>query len=169
MEKKDKLISAGKISSPHGVKGQVKIYSYLEYPEKFSEYKKFYFSNGEEVKLKYHFANKNFAVVSINAIADRDEVHKLNGKEIFIKRSQLKKLDQNQYYQQDLLGKKILLFGSGEEVGEVLSIQNFGAGDLIEMGYKGERQFVIFNTKNFPEIDTKSGLIYFSPPEVENP
>lgn len=168
MEKKEKLIAAGKVASPHGVKGQVKIYSYLEYPEKFSEYKKYYFANGDEVKIKYHFANKNFAVVSINGITDRDEVHKLNGKEIFIKRAQLKKLDNNEYYHIDLVGMQVLLADTKKEVGEVMSVQNFGSGDLLEIYNEGKSEFIIFNQVNFPEIDVKNKVIYFVPPEVEH-
>jgi 16S rRNA processing protein RimM len=162
----ENLVSAGKISSPHGIKGQVKIFSHLEYPEKFAKYKKFYLSNQQELKIKFNFVIKNFAVVTIEGVTDRNSAETFSGKEVFIQRTDLPKLKKQEFYQVDLIGLNI--YENGQNTGIVENIVNFGSGDLLDIKFiDGERHYFIFNDKNFPEIDIENKKITLNRPEVE--
>ncbi len=166
-EKFDKLILAGKLVSPHGVKGRVKVYSYLESPENFSLYKNFYDKDWNKIKIEICSIQKNCAIIELSDIKDRNQAEKIIGKEIYIKQSDLPELEDNFYYYSDLIGIKILSV-EGNDIGIISNVCNYGAGEIVEIKFSnGTKDFFSFTKNNFPEINIEESYIKFIPPLVE--
>lgn len=165
MDKKE-YIKAGKIIGAHGIRGGIKVYSYLESPKNFGKYKQFYI-DGKAVEIELNFIKDNVAVLDIDGIRKRELAEELIGKEIYISKKDLPELKKGEFYYSDLIGLKVL--ENGKETGVIADIQNFGAGDIIEVKFNDERKTKMFNYNktNFPEINKERGFAVLTSPEEE--
>ncbi len=162
-----KLISAGKIVGVHGIRGGLKVLSYLEKPENFGHYKKFYIDN-KEIELELNFVKNTVAVIDITGLRKREIAETYIGKEIFIDKSELPETKADEFYYSDLVGIKVM--NKDKEIGTLTAIENFGAGDLFEITFsdktKGQKLFP-FKKEIFPEINTEKGFVQIVFPEEE--
>jgi 16S rRNA processing protein RimM len=81
--------------------------------------------------------------------------------ELFVPRDRLpKQKDKNSYYQIDLVGLRVETAG-GEVLGAIVAVQNFGAGDLLEVApEKGGHTFYIpFADPFVPVVDIEGGRV----------
>lgn len=119
-------ILVGKIVAPQGLRGEVRVQTFTSDPSDIKTLKI------ENIDLQFiRSVGTDVAICKIYGINDRNEAEKLRGTELFINRQSLPKLPQGEYYQTDLIGMTVMV--SGKEIGKVSSIQNFGAGDILEL------------------------------------
>ena len=165
---KSKTIKAGKISSAHGVKGYVKIYSYLESPENFKLYQNFFDESGNKIEIDFKFTKGNFIIAELNNIKSREEAEKAKGKEIFILKSDLPELqNDDEFYYDDLIGLEVICSNTQKKLGTIKAVHNFGADDIVEIEYNdGNKEIFNFNEKNFPELNLKQRQIHFRKPDI---
>lgn len=162
-----KRICLGKIKGAHGVKGLVKIACYGSDKKALEEYGPLYTSqDGHEtltVKLKNQTGQNWLA--EIEGITDKEQADLLNGTELWLDRDQLPETGENEFYVEDLIGLKAE-DKSGNEEGTVTSVQNFGAGDLLEIKPKGQESFfLVLNKANVLDINIEAGKITIDKPE----
>ncbi|MEM6498717.1 MAG: ribosome maturation factor RimM, partial [Pseudomonadota bacterium] len=76
------------------------------------------------------------------------------GTELYIERDKLPEPDDDEIYHADIIGMAAQR-SDGSDVGEVIAMQNFGAGDLLEIRLAGNKrtEFVPFDDQFVPEID----------------
>lgn len=151
-------ICIGKISAAHGVKGLVKILPYgenLDLLEQVDEYK---------ITLKN--PQGKFMLAEIEGVNDRDAADALRGTELYITRDKLPEIEEDgTYYHEDLVGL-IALDENEEEIGKVIAVHNFGAGDLLEIQPKGSSSYLIpFNDEYVPDVRLEKGVILTLRPE----
>ena len=96
--------------------------------------------------------NSTVVIAKINGYDDRNAAETLRGTELFIGRSDLPQLNDNEYYQTDLIGMTVNQ--RGNIIGRVSCIQNYGAGDILEMENGNMVSFV------GATVDTESNVIY---------
>jgi len=151
---KDNLIVIGVITGKHGIKGLLKIKWYTETSKGLELYSPVHLKNGNEFNLRIMFENKGQAICELEGISNPEEVELLIGQELYAKRSDFPNLNNNEYYQIDLVGCKV---ENTEKtyIGEVTAVYDFGAGPLIEIG----EELVIFNNDNFPLVNIKEKKI----------
>jgi 16S rRNA processing protein RimM len=149
MQNMEKIV-IGKIFAPHGVKGCVKIRSYSEPPALLLSLD-VELENGTQVKLNKHSANKDILICAIEGVSDRNVAEKFVGQTLLCDRSALSALDEEEFYINDLINCTVI--ENNLEVGSVLSVQNFGAGDILEVKFAKNSEFYPFDKKHFPEID----------------
>lgn len=162
-------ILAGKIVGAHGIRGGIKILSYLEKPQNFGVYKNFYIDS-KRILLELNFVKNNIAVVNIEGVKKREQAEELVGKEVFIDKSELPKLAEGEFYYSDLIGLKVIEKGTFKEVGKIIAVENFGAGEVIEISFADktkEKKLFAFNQKTFPKIDLQDGFAEIIFPEEE--
>jgi 16S rRNA processing protein RimM len=90
--------------------------------------------------------------------------------ELYVARSNLPEPDEDEWYYSDLVGLAAVN-GDGDTVGEVVAVQDFGAGDLLEIRQPGERHTLLlpFTRASVPVVDVKAGRVVIVPPEeMEN-
>lgn len=131
MNDKNKIL-VGKIVAPQGIRGEVRVQTYSEKPLDFQKFKvqsaKF---DAQDFRFVRAVPNSTVVIAKINGYDDRNAAETLRGTELFIGRDDLPKLRQNEYYQTDLIGMTVNQ--RGNIIGHVACIQNYGAGDILEM------------------------------------
>ena len=151
---KDNLIVIGVITGKHGIKGLLKIKWYTETSKGLELYNPVYLKNGNEFNLRIKFENKGQAICELEGISNPEDVGLLKGQELYAKRSDFPNLNNNEYYQIDLVGCKVENTDN-TYIGEVTAVYDFGAGPLIEIG----EELIIFNNDNFPFVNIKEKKI----------
>lgn len=148
-----KLISVGRIGSPHGVKGWVKIHSFTEPPENILHYLPWQlFKSGhyQTVKINHCRSQDKSIMVQLENCNDRDLAATYTNAEILIAPDQLPKLPVGEYYWSELEGLNVQT-KDGRSLGKIESIFATGANDvLVVVGTKKRlipylRQQVILN------------------------
>ncbi len=163
-----KRIRLGKIAGAHGVKGLVKVNYFGDDPKAFGGYGPFYTAEtgGEKISLTLKGRSGKHLMVEVEGIHDKTAADAMNGTELWVERSALPAPPQGQYYIEDLIGLKALDNKDGAEVGTVTAVQNFGAGDLLEIKPKGKESFLMVLSKaNVPDIAIEHGYIKIERPE----
>lgn len=125
-------ICIGIITAVYGVKGYVRICSFAENPEDFMSFSRVFDRDMMEYKLQIISSRNNKIIAAIEGVNSRAQAEKLCNKQLFIKRSELPVTEQDQFYHADLCGMTAKLT-SGESIGIVKNVFNFGAGDLLEI------------------------------------
>lgn len=127
----NKKILIGKIVAPQGIRGEIRIQSFANKPEDF---KNFRIICNKCESNKFHFVRaikQDVVIAKIDGVDDRNAAETLRGTELFVLRDDLPKLQDNEYYQSDLIGFDVIR--DGTKIGVVECFQNYGAGDIIEL------------------------------------
>lgn len=129
----NKKILVGKIVAPQGLQGEVRVQTFTASPEDFKKITvqsdKFKSSDFKFVRLLN--PTSDVIIAKIAGFDDRNSIENLRGTELFIDRDSLPELKSGEYYQTDLIG--LVVEKNGIKIGVVDSIQNFGAGDILEL------------------------------------
>ena len=150
----DELIIIGVITGKHGLKGLLKIKWFTDNSKGLELYNPVHLINGNTHILKVMFENKGQAICSLDGINNPQEVDLLKGQKIYVKRSGFPSLDDNEFYQVDLVGCKVENI-EGKYIGEVTAVYDYGSAPLIEI----EEELMIFNNDNFPYVNIKEKKI----------
>lgn len=139
----DKPVTLAVIIGAHGVTGEVRLKLFGEGVESLKAYKGFD-AAGRTLTMKSVRSGPNGAVARFSEIGDRSAAEALRGTELTVPRSALPPLAEGEYYHADLIGLPCTS-SEGEPLGEIVAVENFGAGDIVEVerpateGKKGKR------------------------------
>lgn len=150
-------VCLAEITSPHGVRGAVKVKTFTEYSEDIFNYPTLRDRNGRVYKLSLFAPKHNdLLVVVIDGIGSRTEAESLRGTRLYVDRSELPETDDNEFYYEDLVGIAVV-DESGTVIGSVLAVQNYGAGDFFDIKVMdGEVYTLPFTKEAVPAIDLES-------------
>ncbi|MFZ2995291.1 ribosome maturation factor RimM [Sphingobium sp.] len=142
----DKPVTLAAIVGAHGVAGEVRLKLFGEGVESLKSYGSFD-AAGRRLTLKSLRPGSNGAVARFAEVSDRSGAEALRGTALTVPRSALPPLGEGEYYHADVIGLPCLS-SEGEALGAIIAIENFGAGDVIEIqrppvdGAKGKRFMV---------------------------
>lgn len=161
-----KQILIGKILTAHGVRGFVKLRCFLEDPHDIEDYSPIVDAKGRTYKITLKNPVKGDWVACLEGVTDRNVAETLRGVELYIDRDLLPDMEDGEIYIEDLVGLKCIN-STGEELGEVIDFQNFGAGDLIEIRPKdgGKSYYLPMVEPYVGEFDLEKGTILIEPAE----
>ena len=126
-------LSVGAIAGPHGVRGQFKVKLFAETPAALEQYGALQTDGGRALKLSVKSVNsKGFVIVSALGVTSRKEAEALRGMLLTTSRASLPDLAEDELYHADLLGAAVF-HEDGTNLGEVVALHNFGAGEIIEV------------------------------------
>jgi 16S rRNA processing protein RimM len=147
------------VAGAHGVKGEVRLKLFSESVDSLSQHKKLYVGRAERRLLAIRDSGKT-AVARFDGVNDRSAAEALRGSLVEIDRSALPPLDEGEFYHADLIGLPAA-DGHGNAVGSVVAVENYGAGDLLEIELEaGKRSLIPFK----PGIaDLEDGRIILDP------
>lgn len=151
----------------HGIKGMVKLKVFSDNPDGLADYAPLCNSEGEPAFTFLSFQQHgNIWLAQLEGISDRTAAEKMRGTKLYVPRSRLPKITQeNTYYHNDLIGLAARL-QDGSDLGRIVNVANFGAGDLLEIKPpKGPSFYLPFTNKNVPEIDIEKKLAVIDLPE----
>lgn len=119
------LVIIGKVLKPHGLKGEIRVFSISSFPERFKLLKKVYLSLESKTELfevesaRFH---KSFILLKLKGIEKAEDVEKWRGAEILINEEEIFKKSDNFYYYHELIGLPCFL-PKGEFLGNVVAIE----------------------------------------------
>jgi 16S rRNA processing protein RimM len=144
---KDSPVTLAVIIGAHGVTGEIRL---KVFAEDLKPYKSF---NNGTLTLKSVRPGSNGAIARIAEINDRNAAEALRGTELTVPRSALPPLEEGEYYHADLLDLPAVST-TGEALGRVVAIDDFGAGDVIEIERPDGKRFMVpMRPEAVPEWD----------------
>ncbi|MFA5965792.1 MAG: ribosome maturation factor RimM [Sphingomonas sp.] len=149
----EKPIVVAAIIGAHGVAGEVRL---KVFAEDLKAYKRF---NEGALTLKSLRHGSNGQIARFAEIADRNAAEAMRGTEITVPRADLPPLEEGEYYHADLLGLAAVST-DGDALGHVVAIDNYGAGDVIEIERPDGKRFMIpMNPDAVPEWNVERLLV----------
>ena len=149
----DKPVTLAAITGAHGVTGEVRLKLFGEGLEALSRHTRF--NDGALTLKKLRDDGKGGAIARFGEIADRTSAEKLRGTALTVPRSALPALDEGEYYHADLIGLAAMS-DAGEPLGTIVAVENFGAGDVIEIERPDGKRFMVpMRAEAVPEWDSR--------------
>ncbi|HET7709613.1 MAG TPA: ribosome maturation factor RimM [Sphingomicrobium sp.] len=152
-------IALAAVAGAHGIKGEVRLKLFADSADSLKAHKKL-IVGGEERKLVSLNAAGKVPIARFEGVADRTQAEALRGSLIEVDRTALPPLDDGEYYHADLIGLACL-DRDGEAVGTVVAVENYGAGDLLEVELPGGRKSLIPFTRGIADLE--DGRIILDP------
>jgi 16S rRNA processing protein RimM len=141
-----KYIEIGKIVGTHGIKGELKIISDSDFrSERFQKGNTIFLSFEKSmmaVQITSSRAHKNYDLITINGLFDINYVEKYVGCSVHIDKENLEKLDEGEYYFDDLIGKTVQTV-DGETVGIVKDILDLPQGEILVVTKPNKKEIMI--------------------------
>ena len=151
----DRPVTLAVIIGAHGVTGEVRLKLFTEDLNLYPELK----AGGRELTLKSLRPGPNGAVARFAEVADRSAAEALRGTELTVPRSSLPPLQEGEYYHADLIGLPCIST-TGEALGKIVLIENFGASDVIEIERPDRARFMVpMRPEAVPEWNAERLLI----------
>jgi 16S rRNA processing protein RimM len=153
------------VATAHGLHGALKLRTFTEHPEDVAAYGPVYDRRGQRLfELQVVGRAAGGVIARAPGIEDRDAALALRGRELFVPRRALPDLDADEFYVSDLQGLAAELAG-GRRLGAVRAVENYGAGDVIEIVADDGRSLALpFDRETVPEIDIERGRVVVAPP-----
>ncbi len=143
-------IETGEIISIHGIRGEVKVYPWADYPRFLEEFDTFYIK-----KNKMHFqrltatsvrAHQNTVLIQFAGIDNTELARNLVGKVLYLDRDEIE-LEEGTYFVADLVGCMVVNGETGEEIGTVTDVKFLGASDIYYIQGNDGKEYM------FPAVD----------------
>lgn len=133
----DRPVTLAVIIGAHGVKGEVRLKLFAD---DLSPYEMMD-AGGRALTLQSVRPGSNGAVARFAEIADRNAAETLRGTPLTVSRAALPPLGDGEYYHFDLIGLPCIV--DGEPIGTAVAVENFGAGDIVEIERPDNRRFMV--------------------------
>lgn len=140
----ERRIAVGKVISTHGHRGEVKVWPWTDFPERFRPGTKLFLQDRESYRLtvtnaRHHGRN---VILKFAEIADMAEAEKLRGAILEVEPWEVEPLPPGRYYIFQLVGCRVYT-EEGELLGELKDVQQTGANDVFIVGGPGVKEILI--------------------------
>ncbi len=154
-------MSVGKIAGPFGVRGWLKVRSFVEPAESLLHSKLWRLGAKQdfrEWKLESGRLHGRFLAVKLAGCEDRDAAQALAGLEVLLSREELPALSENEYYWDDLIGLRVI--NTDEvELGRVTELMETGANDVLVVQGEEERLIPYVWEQVVQRVDLEAGIL----------
>ncbi|MFL6760663.1 ribosome maturation factor RimM [Sphingomonas sp.] len=140
-DRSERRIALAAVAGAQGVKGEVRLKLFSDSIDSLSAHKKLYVGGAERRLVSVRDGGKT-AVARFEGIADRSAAEALRGSLVEVDRSTLPPLEEGEYYHVDLIGLEAV-DANGNRIGTVTAVENYGAGDLLEIEMEGGKTSLI--------------------------
>ena len=162
MNNKDKIL-VGEFASPVGLKGEIKVnimtstFDVFKNLNSYSNFDGTIIWNFKKITLK-----GKKCVVHLENCISQDDALTFKGKKIYSNKNNLPTTKDKEYYVNDLIGCKLIIKGNNL-FGEIINVENFGAGDLFEVKINNKIVFLPFNNENIISVNLDRKEIFADP------
>ena len=159
-----KFIHIGNFGEPVGLKGEIKITTFTSNIESFFNYGPLVSKDGlTKWDLKLVRVSKRKAIAKLKNFNTRESVEMLRGKKIYLESINFPEIKENEFYIKDLINCEVFLQDK-RILGIVKSIENYGAGDLINVKKDNGNEFLVpMNKQNVVLINLLKKKIVINP------
>jgi 16S rRNA processing protein RimM len=159
MRMAENRITLAVVAGAHGVRGQLRLKLFCESADSLSRHERLYVAGAPRRLLGLKVSGKT-VLATFEDIADRNAAEAFRGALIEIDRADLPPLGEGEYYHADLIGLAAV-DRAGNAVGTVVAVENFGAGDLVEIARDGAKTSLIPLKPGIAELE--NGRIVIDP------
>ncbi|MDI4662597.1 MULTISPECIES: ribosome maturation factor RimM [Cobetia] len=152
----DDVVVMGKLTSPYGVKGWLKVYSYTSPIDGIFDYAGWMLKlDGKQIPARLAQARRHGKglVAQLEGIDSREAAQELAGAEILLPKQHLPQLEVGEYYWHQLEGLEVVTL-DGQRLGKVSTLMETGANDVLVI------------KPNDDSIDEKERLVPYLPDQV---
>jgi len=167
----EKLILVGRVGGAHGVKGEARITAFTADPMNLTAYSPLLDKDGAPVlHILSARPSKSGIVARTTEITTPEAADALRGLDLYIQRDRLPAPDdEDEFYLADLIGLTAVS-PDGEALGSIVAVDNYGAGDLLEIKPAGGAPSwqLAFTRENAPEVSlSERRIVLVRPPETD--
>ncbi len=161
---KPDLVVIGAIAGAHGVRGDAKVKPFGD-PTQLTAYGPFLNEAGEVLLTPVGAkpGPNGLSIMWFKEQRSREEMQAMKGTLLHAPRAALPEPDEDEFYHADLIGLSVELL-DGETLGTVKAVQDFGAGDLLEVSSAEGSVFIPFTKAAVPHVDLAAGKLVADPP-----
>ena len=148
-------ICVAQIGAAHGVRGEVKLKSFTADPMAVKDYGLLEREDGgASLEIETVRPAKTHLVARFRGVSDRDAAERLTNLKLFVPRERLPPPSADEFYHADLIGLPAMT-ADGTEVGTIVAVHDFGAGDILELRPPagGTTIMLPFNEACVPGVD----------------
>jgi len=164
------LLLIGRVTGAFGVRGDVRIGTFTEDPLAIARYRDLLKADGSPaLTVLSARAAKGGVIARCKGVETKEQADALRGLRLHIPRAALPEPDEDEFYLADLIGMAVVGPG-GEPMGVIKSVQDFGAGDILEIDARdgSPTWYLPFTREAVPEVSIAQGrIVAVRPNEVE--
>ena len=153
-------IKIGKIVNAVALKGEVKVYSYSDYKERFEEIDRVILSDGREFKIENVRYQQQMVILKLSGVNDRNGAEALKTKDVYITEEDLLELPSDTFYIRDLVGLTVKDADSGAILGKLKEVLQPSSQDVYVVELAAGGQMMVPAVSAFiREISLQEGII----------
>ena len=157
-------LEAGKIVGTQGLRGEVRVQPWCDSAAFLCQFKRLYWHEGEEkVCVKSARVHKNLALLKLEGVDTIEQADQLRNRILYIDRDDCK-LQEHEYFIQDLIGMQVLDVDSGCCYGKLTDVFQTGANDVYQITDQEGKEYLI---PSIPEVvitrDIQAGIMKIRP------
>jgi len=162
------LICVAAIAGAFGVKGEVKLKSFTDMPENCVSYGPLLSKAGQVVLTPAsHRLVKGAVAIKCPEVKSREAAEALKSTKLYVPRANFPAPEEDEYYAADLIGLAVK-YTDGKRIGKIIAVEDFGAGDLLEIKPKDGKSFYHpFTLAATPKVDIQAGRVIIKLQEAE--
>ncbi|GAB4338551.1 MAG: ribosome maturation factor RimM [Desulfobulbaceae bacterium] len=142
----DELVLLGKVTKPHGIRGEVKMYPYSGRPENFLQYREVLLGTEQDPqRIPYGIEKARVqgkqVLLKLEGCETRAQADSLAGMQVWLRKSDLPELNEDEFYLLELEGKRVVTTG-GRQLGRVAAVLETAAHDILSIR-DGRREYLV--------------------------
>lgn len=162
-------LEVGTITSPQGLKGELRVYPDSDFPERFTQTGKRWLQHPDtstviEVQLQSgrHLSGKNLYVIKLEGIEDRSQAEELRNYKLLVNKSDRPKLSKDEYHVADLVGLEVYHQETRENIGVVVDLYSAG-NDLLEIKLHQQPKTKVRSERDLSQVSRRSKRKKYQP------
>jgi 16S rRNA processing protein RimM len=162
-ESESGYVRVGRVTKPHGIRGEVKIFPYSGEPANFRLFSHLILIDPESSqRVKRRILKSrvqgNLAVLLLEGVTGRNESENIAGFEVWAREDDLPLLAENEFYWHEMVGKKVVC-SDGRELGVITSLMAGGGHDILIVSGKGHEYMIPARQEFLISQDEESGTV----------
>jgi 16S rRNA processing protein RimM len=161
----EELIKIGQITSPHGVRGEVRVFPLTDFPERFETLRQVLLGpDARPVGIRFKGMMKNMIVLQVDGVEDRDQAEKLRLQYLQVPKSETYRLPAGHYYVFDLIGLDVV-DPNGNRLGKLVNVTaESPAHDIYVVETAPGKRYMVPAVRQFiKEISLEKGHVVLEP------
>jgi 16S rRNA processing protein RimM len=158
-ESGERRVALAAVAGAHGVGGELRLKLFSDSIESLSRHERLYIGGAKRRLIGVRDSGEA-AVARFEGIADRSSAEALRGALVEVDRAELPPLEKDEYYHADLIGLPAV-DRECNPLGMVTAVDNYGAGDLLEIEAEGGKRSLIPFRPGVAELE--NGRIVLDP------
>ena len=155
----------GQIVNTQGLKGEVRVYPYVDDINRFDELENFYLDKNfnQEFEVERVRYKGNMVIMKIKGVDSVEMAERLKTKNLYVSRENSVDLDEDEFFIADLIGRDVFTV-AGEKVGTLKDVLQYSANDVYVVKGDNDKEYLIPSTLKFvPEINIEEKKMIIDP------